>query len=131
MPHIIIECSANVDGYADIDDLVARIHEAAIDDGLPPADGLRTRAAVRERYRIADGDPSWAFVAITARIGPGRHESERRRFLDRLVVEADAWISDVDGLAIALSVELQEIDPMWRVNRNHVREAMARRTDPA
>ena len=127
MPHIVIEHSANLDSHADVDGLVALIHEAALDDGLPPADGLRTRAVARSAYRIADGDPRWAFVAVTARIGAGRADAEKRRFLDRLVDEADGWISGVEHLAIALSVELQEIDPAWRVNRNHVRAAMARR----
>ncbi len=127
MPHIVIEHSANVAAHGDIDELVERVHDAATDDGLPPADGLRTRAVARSSFRIADGDPAWAFVAITARIGAGRADAEKRRFLDRLVEVADAWVREVEGLAIALSVELQEIDPAWRVNRNHVREAMARR----
>ncbi|MEO1061890.1 MAG: 5-carboxymethyl-2-hydroxymuconate isomerase [Actinomycetota bacterium] len=127
MPHIVIEHSANLEAHADVDDLVAVVHAAAIADGLPPADGLRTRAVSREHYRIADGDPAWGFVAITARIGAGRADGDKRRFLDALTETADAWAREIAPLDIAVSVELQEIDPAWRANRNHVRAAMERR----
>ena len=130
MPHIVIEHSANVEAHADVDELVAVVHAAALHDGLPPADGLRTRAVARRHYRVADGDPAWGFVAITARIGAGRPDADKRRFLEALDAAADAWVTAVTPLAIALSVELQEIDPDWRINRNHVREAMAQRRAP-
>ena len=105
-------------------------HRAALDDGLPPADGLRTRAVASTRYLVADGAPAWAFVAVTARVGAGRSAGGRRRFREALGEAADAWVEGIDGLATALSVELQEIDPELRVNRNHVRQAMARRSPP-
>ena len=54
---------ANLAELTDIDALVAAVHQAALDDGLPALDALRTRAAPREHYRIADGDPAYGFVA--------------------------------------------------------------------
>ncbi|MYK73087.1 MAG: 5-carboxymethyl-2-hydroxymuconate isomerase, partial [Acidimicrobiaceae bacterium] len=35
MPHIIIEHSANLAALTDVDALVAAVHQAALDDGLP------------------------------------------------------------------------------------------------
>ena len=72
MPHIIIECSANVAERRDLQRLVDAVHASALAHGLPALDALRTRASVRSLYRIADGHPDNAFVAITARIAPGR-----------------------------------------------------------
>ena len=82
MPHIIIEYSANLAELTDIDALVATVHAAALDDGLPALDALRTRAVAREHYRIADGDPAYGFVAVTARIGPRPRAAGRRAVPD-------------------------------------------------
>ena len=72
MPHFIVEYSANLESAADIKGLVAAVHKAAIQTGVFPLKGTRTRAARREVYEIADGHADNAFVHVTARIGRGR-----------------------------------------------------------
>ncbi len=125
MPHIIIEYSANVEEHHDIAALVRNVHAAALADGLPPVDGLRTRAVAREHYAIADGHVDNAFVAITARIGPGRDSETKTRFLTVVLNTAESCLNrESSSLAIAWSAELQEIDPAFRINRNHVRTRM-------
>lgn len=127
VPHIIIEYSANIAMHHDVDALVEAVHRAALAHGLPAVDALRTRAAERQHYRIADGDSHHAFVAIVARIGPGRGPQIKRSFLTTLIDAAEeALAAEPEVLAIAFSVELQEIDAEFRINRNHVR---ARLTD--
>ena len=122
MPHIIIEYSANLAELTDIDALVAAVHQAALDDGLPALDALRTRAAPREHYRIADGDPAYGFVAVTARIGPGRDPQSVTRFLTRLIDTVDETLAPLlPDHPVALSAEIQLIDPDLRLNRNHIR----------
>ena len=125
MPHITIEYSANVAEHHDIDALVASVHAAAIDHGLPPVDGLRTRAFAREHYCVADGSEpdTLAFVALAVRIGPGREPEAKKSFIEALLDAGEAQIDQEAGpLAIAWSIELNEIDPEFRINRNHVRE---------
>lgn len=131
MPHITIEMSANIAERHDVDALVAAVHAAAIGHGLPPADGLRTRAAIRDHYVVADGDPDHAFAAIMVRVGPGRDVETRRSFL---AVVLDAATNQLDSereaagirpLAVAWSAELAEIDPDQRINSNEVRVRMA------
>lgn len=130
MPHVTIEYSANVAEHHDIDGLVETVHRAALVDGLPPADGLRTRAARREHYRIADGDSDHAFVAIVARVGPGRTTEAKRRFIEALLDAAEAQTTSEGGpLAIAWSIEITELDPELRINRNHVRTRIDARGD--
>ncbi len=122
MPHIIIEYSANLTELTDIDALVAAVHQAALYDGLPALNALRTRAVARDHYRIADGDPAYGFVAVTARIGPGRDPQAVERFLTRLIDTVDETLAPLLGdHPVALSAEIQLIDPDLRINRNHIR----------
>ncbi len=120
MPHVTIEYSSNVQLHHDIDALVNAVHAAALDDGLPPLAGLRTRAVSREHYQVATGDDELAFVAITARIGPGRSDEQKTRFLTALL-DATETMLQPGPLHIAFSAEIQEIDIEFRINRNHVR----------
>lgn len=125
MPHITIEHSANVAEHHDVDALVDVVHAAAIEHGLAPLAALRTRAVTRDHYRVADGDPRFAFVAITCRVAPGRDLDTKRSFITRLLDAAEARIDAEDGpLAIAWSIELTELDRDLRINRNHVRTAL-------
>ena len=127
MPHIVIEYSTNLDKVVDIDALVAEVHAAAIDDGLGALDALRTRAAPRDHYRIADGDPAYGFVAVIARVGPGRSPDVLERFLTRVIDTVDETLKPVLGdHPVALSAEVQLIDPTMRINRNHIRTHLAR-----
>lgn len=122
MPHIIIEHSSNIADLIEIDGLVAVVHAAALEDGLASSDALRTRAAARDHYQIADGDPSYGFVAVTVRLGPGREPAEIERFLNRLGDTVEQVFSPrMRTNPVAISVEAQLIDPRMRVNRNHVR----------
>ncbi len=123
MPHITIEYSANVADHHDIDALVGAVHEAALANGLADVTALRTRAAERTHYRAMSGDPSFAFVAIACRVGPGRDDTAKTEFLTDVLDAAEAALADTP-LAIAWSIELTEIDPATRINRNHVRSAM-------
>ncbi len=127
MPHIIIEYSANVAKLTDMDALVAEVHRAALEDGLPALDALRTRAAPRDHYRIADGNPAYGFVYLTARIGPGREPETIERFLNRLLDTVDEVLAPLrPHHPVAISAEVQLIDPTMRINRNHIRTHLAR-----
>ncbi len=126
MPHIIIEHSANLADLTDMDALVAEVHRAALDDGLPALDALRTRATPRDHYRIADGNPAYGFVYVTARIGPGREPEAVQRFLTRIVDTVDEVLAPLQSdHPVAISAEAQLIDPTMRINRNHIRTHLA------
>ncbi len=130
--HITIEHSANLADHHDIEALVEAVHEAAAGHGLAPLDGLRTRAVARTHYRIADGDPDNAFVAIAVRVGPGRDPSARRSFLEAVLDAAEEHIAATPSpLAVAWSAELTEMDAAFRINRNAVRARIAERAGPS
>jgi len=123
LPHIIIETSANVAERHNIDDLVTVVHTRAIDHGLASVTALRTRAAIREHFQAMSGEPHFAFVAITCRIGPGRTEQDKVSFIEAILDAAMAHL-DHTPLTIAWSIEVTELDPTFRINHNHVRVAM-------
>lgn len=119
MPHITIECSANV-GADDLDGLPRVVHAAAIASGVAPLDALRTRLVVHDRYVIADDLPENKFIAVTARLGAGRTAAEKQRLagavMDAIVGHLGAAERDT-----ALSVECQDIDLASRINRNNLK----------
>ncbi|MDE0195302.1 MAG: hypothetical protein OXP08_07100 [bacterium] len=124
--HITIEHSANLADHHDVQALVGAVHTAAAAHGLTPLDGLRTRAVTRNHYRIAAGDPDYAFVAITVRVGPGRDAAARRTYLETILDAAEAHIGATPSpLAVAWSAEVTEIDAAFRINRNEVRARIA------
>lgn len=128
MPHVIIECSANVADHHDIDALVTVIHDTVVATGIAPTAGCRTRAHVLEHYRVADLDPANAMIAVTARLGPGRTVGQKQALIQAVLDAAEVHVAnEASALSIAWSMEVQEIDAEVRVNRNHVAAAMTER----
>ena len=126
MPHLTIEYSNNVANHHDIQGLVKVVHEAAIGHGLAAVEGLRTRAIGYDHYLVATGNADFAFIAIRGRIGPGRTVSEKEGFIKDVLDAAEAFIeASASPLAISWSIELNEIEAAFRINRNRVRERMA------
>ncbi|MEM7325606.1 MAG: hypothetical protein AAF531_21145 [Actinomycetota bacterium] len=125
MPHLIIEHSNNIGDATASQFLVDRVHRAAQESPIVPAAGLRTRATARSAYRVADGREDNAFVAVVARLGPGRTAAEKSTFISLVldVVEA-AVVELAPDLVVSYSVEYQEIDAEFRRNRNHIRTRM-------
>ncbi|MDX2381158.1 MAG: hypothetical protein QNM02_15520 [Acidimicrobiia bacterium] len=134
MPHLIIEFSANActstGGSVDVDGLVDALHDAALATGVASLDALRTRAVGRNHFAIADRHPDNAFIAVTARLGAGRSDGDRRRFIESLMEALEVFLGDARQ-TMMLSVEYQEIDPDMRINHNHLRALVAERIDLA
>jgi 5-carboxymethyl-2-hydroxymuconate isomerase len=123
MPHLIVEHSANVEHVPLI---LEAVHAAALGTGLASVDALRTRAACRESYVIGDRHPDNAFIALTARLGPGRSGDEKQLLIDALMNAIQATVGEAAD-HMMLSVEIQEIDPAMRLNHNHLRAHIAAR----
>jgi 5-carboxymethyl-2-hydroxymuconate isomerase len=128
MPHVILECSANLRDRTDLAALVLVAHEAALETGVFPIGGLRTRVAERADYRIADGDPDNAFLHVTLRIGHGRDDETRRRAAEAVFEAVRAALAPAFATSpLALSLELQEIDPATSFKENNLHEYVKRR----
>jgi 5-carboxymethyl-2-hydroxymuconate isomerase len=122
MPHLSIEYSANLEEALDIQALVDRIHETALETGIFPLGGVRTRAERRRYYRIANGDPRAGYIHMIVRIGPGRDEETRRSAGERIFGALCDFTDELySSRPLALSFELHEIPPdmAWRKNNLH------------
>jgi 5-carboxymethyl-2-hydroxymuconate isomerase len=122
MPHLNIEYSANLEEVLDMQALVDRIHETALETGIFPLGGVRTRAEARKFYTIANGDPRAGYIHMIVRIGSGR-DLETRRSAGERIFEALCDFTDelYRSRPLALSFELHEIPPdlAWRKNNLH------------
>ena len=87
---------------------------------------LRTRAARREHFLVADGDPSHAFIAVTARIGPGRTLAERKAASEAIMKALHETVASIyESRGLLLSVEVAELDGAAMTRRNSLRERAA------
>ena len=126
MPHLTIEYSANLEPQVDIQALVDRLHAAAIETGVFPLGGIRTRASASQRYRIADGDPANAFVHVEVRIAAGRDAATRERVGQHLFSALTETLAPATATRpLAMSFELQEITPAWSARLNHIHDRLA------
>ena len=127
MPHLIIEYSANLEAEIDLDGLMRKLRDVAAGGGVFPLPGIRVRAARRDRYLIADGDPSHGFVHVTARIGSGRDEATRCAQAQLLFDALCAHLAPVhERRGLGISLEMVEIDPVGSLKKNNLHERLRR-----
>jgi 5-carboxymethyl-2-hydroxymuconate isomerase len=123
MPHVVIEYSANLEAEIEPMRLVRTVHDAVLAQPIFEAPGVRTRAARREHFLIADGDPSHAFVAVTARIGPGRTQEARKAASEAIMAALYGALEPIyHSRGLILSVEVTELDGAGMTRRNSLRE---------
>ena len=125
MPHVICEYSANLDGKIRIQQLLEILHDAMMRTGAAELAGLRTRADRRTDYLIADNDPANGFVNVTIRVAKGRPVETRKLIVQTVFAAAEKHLANVFATApFVLSVELQEIDPEFRIHTSNIRDWM-------
>ncbi len=129
MPHLLVEYSANLEEEIAIQELVGKVHEAALATGIFEAAAVRTRAQRRDVYTIADGHKDNSFVAIWVTIGEGRNE-ETRKQLGKVIF--DAVCSHMEKVsntkALAISLEVQEIDSTAAFRKNNLHALVKERS---
>jgi 5-carboxymethyl-2-hydroxymuconate isomerase len=128
MPHQIIEYSANLESHMDMQVLIDGLHETAMKmDGLPLG-GLRTRAARRDIYQVADQHPDNAFVHMILKLGHGRDQQTKRAFGEAIFAALCSYLEPVWSTSpLAISLEIQEIDAELTWKKNNLRDYMAKR----
>jgi 5-carboxymethyl-2-hydroxymuconate isomerase len=124
VPHIIVEYSANLEEAVPIAALVADVHRAVLATGIFKLGAVRTRAARRDIFFIADGDPDNAFINVIARVASGRPLEKRRGLAEAImaVIEREtAALAASRGLALSIYVEEIDEDGALRKNNLHAR----------
>lgn len=128
MPHLIVEYSANLERDVDIPRLVAAVHAAALETGVFPIGGIRTRAERREVYAVADSHADNGFVHVQARIGKGRTPEVRQKAAEHIFAVVKAETAKVfASRPLGLTLEIVEIDPVGSLKHNNLHETVEAR----
>lgn len=124
MPHLVLQYSKNLDETIRRQGLIERLHACALETGVFPLGGTRTRALCCDPCEIADGHPDNAFLDLQVRIGAGRDDATKRRVGEALLAALCASMRETAHWpALAISLEICEIDAnfSWRQNTLHER----------
>ena len=129
MPHLVIEWSANLRPLLDIDALLRRAHDAAMETGAFAPDALRSRALECVHARVADGHADNAFIHVALRMRPGRDDTTKRRIGQHVFDAMQAALASVfASRPLGLTFEMQEIDTANRWLAGNLDEHLTRRS---
>ena len=128
MPHLIIDYSANLDAALDLRALTDGLHAAALETGVFPVGGCRTRLARRETFAVGDGHPGNAYIHVQVRIGAGRPPEVRQKAAEHIFERLKALTAERFARApLALSFEIVEMDPVGSLKHNNLHEIIEQR----
>jgi 5-carboxymethyl-2-hydroxymuconate isomerase len=122
MAHFIYEYSSNLpEEQLDLQGLMEKMHNAAVESGIFPEGGLRSRAICCEEFRIGDGNPDHGFVNLSMKVGRGRDEDTRLaigQVLFQILTDHLQPLFDSRGLAV--SFEMRELEELVKFNRKNI-----------
>jgi 5-carboxymethyl-2-hydroxymuconate isomerase len=123
MAHFIIEYSANLEqAPLAIDRLFEKLHQGALDTGLFPLAGIRSRAHRCEHFRVADGNSDYGFVHLQVKIGAGRTDEEKQSAANVFfAILSDHLKALHDNQGMAISFEMTELPVTLKYNQNNLR----------
>ena len=128
MPHLIIEHSANIEKELDLPRLVSCLHTTTSEIKDFPMAGLRTRIAKRDIFCIADGHPDNSFVHVTLRIRHGRSMDTKKKAAESIFESLTTYLDTLlKKKPLAISFEIQEIDPELSFRKGNIRDHLKRR----
>jgi len=108
MPHLILEYSDNLE--VDIQPLLARLHAEVVATGAINLKGIKSRAIKHTQYRIADGDPDYAFVHVGLLIREGRPIEVQKEATQRVMqVLKETFGHLFEKRKLSLTVDLKEM----------------------
>ena len=108
MPHLTLEYSDNID--VDVQPLLARLHEEVVATGAINLKGIKSRAIKHAQYRIADGDPEYAFVHVGLLIREGRPIEIQKEATQRVMkVLKETFGHLFEKRKLSLTVDLKEM----------------------
>jgi len=108
MPHLTLEYSDNIE--VDVQPLLARLHEEVVATGAINLKGIKSRAIKHTQYRIADGDPDYAFVHVGLLIREGRPIEIQKEATQRVMkILKETFGHLFEKRKLSLTVDLKEM----------------------
>ncbi len=130
MPHFIMEYSRNIESELDVPALLKIVNETAVDTGVFPLGGIRSRAVCHREYRVADGDPENAFIYFTVKVGRGREPDVLHEACETIFVAITEFLQPLyDTRAISIGFDVIELDTVYSGKKNNIHEKLASRSE--
>jgi len=108
MPHLTLEYTDNLD--FDVQPLLKRLHSELVATGAINLKGLKSRAVRHSEYRIADGNPEYAFVHVNLLIREGRPIEVQKEASQRVMaVLKETFGERFNNNYLSLSVDIKEM----------------------
>jgi len=108
MPHLTLEYTDNLE--FDVQPLLARLHSELVATGAINLKGLKSRAIRHTEYRIADGNPEYAFVHVNLLIREGRPVEVQKDASQRVLkVLKETFGERFENSYLSLSVDIKEM----------------------
>ena len=108
MPHLTLEYTDNLD--FDVQPLLERLHSELAATGAINLKGLKSRAVRHSEYRIADGNPKYAFVHVNLLIREGRPIEVQKDASQRVLeVLKETFGARFKNSYLSLSVDIKEM----------------------
>ena len=108
MPHLTLEYTDNL--TVDVQPLLARLFDEVVATGAINLKGLKGRAICHKDYRIADGNPQYAFVHVSLLIREGRPPEVQQDATRRVMaVLQDTFGKRFENSYLSLSVDIKEM----------------------
>ena len=108
MPQLTLEYSDNLD--IEVQPLLARLHNELVATGAITLKGLKSRAVRHTEYRIADGNPDYAFVHVNLLIREGRPIEVQKDVSHRVMTALKETFGErFENGYLSLSVDIKEM----------------------
>ena len=108
MPHLTLEYTDNIE--VDVQPFLARLHEEVVATGAINLKGIKSRAIKHTQYRVADGDPDYAFVHVGLLIREGRPIEVQKEATQRVMkVLKETFGYLFEKRKLSLTVDLKEM----------------------
>jgi len=108
MPHLTLECTDNLE--FDVQPLLARLHSELVATGAINLKGLKSRVIHHSEYRMADGNPEYAFVHVNLLIREGRPLEVQKDMSQRILAALKDTFGDrFEKGYLSLSVDIKEM----------------------
>jgi 5-carboxymethyl-2-hydroxymuconate isomerase len=108
MPNLTLEYTDNLD--FDVQPLLARLHSELVATGAINLKGIKSRVVRYSEYRIADGNPEYAFVSVSLLIREGRPVEVQNDMTQRiLVVLKETFGQRFENGYLSLTVDIKEM----------------------
>ncbi|MDX2482877.1 MAG: 5-carboxymethyl-2-hydroxymuconate isomerase [Pseudodonghicola sp.] len=131
MAHLIVDYSANVDGWIDMAAFCDTLRRAAIETGVLPMPGVRVRALRADYVSIADGSADHGYIDISVRLRGGRDLPTRKAATAQIFAAAEHALAPVMATrSLALSLEMRDIDPELAPKTGTIRDHLQKGDTP-